>query len=300
MRTSGCARTCGRDGPNGQPGTRRDCEGGSEAIRRWREQHLGARLDLREAVLCEVDLSGADLRHARVDGADLHHANLQGANLGGAKLLGTKLRGAKLADAQMQGAKISRAILAAADLSRANLQGVSMLETYFGGTKMGGADFSGAHCFLTLFADVDLSQARGLDAVHHIGPSIISVGTLFESKGKIPAAFLRGAGVPDGLIQYVRSLTGAALEFYTCFISFTEADDAFSQRLHNDLQAAGVRCWRWKEKAKWGRTLTAEVDAAIREYDKLVVVLSEASLNAQPVIRQVERALQKEHQEALN
>lgn len=30
---------------------------GREAIRRWREQHLGARLDLREAVLCEVDHS---------------------------------------------------------------------------------------------------------------------------------------------------------------------------------------------------------------------------------------------------
>jgi hypothetical protein len=37
-----------------------------------------------------------------------------------------------------------------------------------------------------------------------------------------------------------------------------------------------------------------EVDESIRLYDKLVVILSAHSLQAEPVIREIERALQKE------
>ncbi len=86
----------------------------------------------------------------------------------------------------------------------------------------------------------------------------------------------------------------SALKFYSCFISFTESDDALSERLYNDLKASGVRCWRWKEDAKWGKTLMKSVDEAVRDYDKLIVICSEQSLNSPPVVREIERALQKE------
>jgi hypothetical protein len=92
----------------------------------------------------------------------------------------------------------------------------------------------------------------------------------------------------------MRSLTRQALEFYKCFISFTEADDSISKRLYYDLQGAGVRCWRWKEDAQWGKTLMRSIDEAVRFYDKLIVICSEQSLNSPAVIREVERALQKE------
>ncbi|MEW5702425.1 MAG: toll/interleukin-1 receptor domain-containing protein [Candidatus Zixiibacteriota bacterium] len=84
---------------------------------------------------------------------------------------------------------------------------------------------------------------------------------------------------------------------YTCFISFNDADDTFSERLYDDLQAKGVRCWRWKEDAPWGKTLMRSVDEAIRLYDKLIVICSEHSLKAEPVVREIERALQKEQRE---
>jgi hypothetical protein len=95
------------------------------------------------------------------------------------------------------------------------------------------------------------------------------------------------------LITFHRSLTGAALDFYSCFIYTTEADDAFSLRIYNDLQGEGVRCWRWKEDAKWGGTLMREVDEGARVYDKLVVICSKA----EPVVPEIERALQREQRE---
>jgi hypothetical protein len=51
---------------------------------------------------------------------------------------------------------------------------------------------------------------------------------------------------------------------------------------------------RWKEDAKWGKTLMRSIDEAVRIYDKLIVICSEQSLNAPAVIREMERALQKE------
>jgi hypothetical protein len=40
-----------------------------------------------------------------------------------------------------------------------------------------------------------------------------------------------------------------------------------------------------------------EIDTAIRHYDKLVVICSKHSLESPPVIREIERALQKEDRE---
>jgi len=45
----------------------------------------------------------------------------------------------------------------------------------------------------------------------------------------------------------------------------------------------------------WG-----EIDAAIRHYDKLVVICSKHSLQSPPVVREIERALQKEDREHKN
>lgn len=63
---------------------------------------------------------------------------------------------------------------------------------------------------LTILGDVNLSVAKGLETVNHIGPSTIGVDTIYKSKGTIPDAFLRGAGVPEALITYIPSLTSRA------------------------------------------------------------------------------------------
>jgi hypothetical protein len=156
------------------------------------------------------------------------------------------------------------------------------------------ADFTGVRLGYTTFVDNDLSRVVGLETVMHLAPSSIGIDTIYKSRGHIPEKLLRGCGVPEDFITFMRSLTTQSFRFHTCFISYTEADDAFSERLYIDLQIKGVRCWRWKEDAKWGKTLMRSIDEAVRIYDKLIVVCSEQSLNAPAVIREIERALQKE------
>jgi hypothetical protein len=190
-------------------------------------------MDFRRGNFGDVILHDADLRDARLAHADLRRANLFNANLHKAALEWTKLTGADLVAANLTAADLRRA-----DLTQARLTGANLASADLNGT-----DFSEAHVGGTVFANTDLSVARGLETVHHGGPSTIGIEVIYRSQGKIPEAFLRGAGVPDNFLTYMRSLAANPIEFYSCFISYSTKDQDFAERLHADLQSKGVRCW---------------------------------------------------------
>src|SRR5262249_36923558 len=54
------------------------------------------------------------------------------------------------------------------------------------------------------------------------------------------------------------------------------------------------------EDAKWGESLWGEIERGIRTYDRLIVVCSKNSLTSKPVLREIERALNREDQEQKN
>src|SRR5208282_2017482 len=58
-----------------------------------------------------------------------------------------------------------------------------------------------------------------------------------------------------------------------------------------------LRKSKFEENPKWAEPVWGEIDTAIRHYDKLVVICSKHSLQSPPVIREIERALQKEDRE---
>jgi uncharacterized protein YjbI with pentapeptide repeats len=236
------------------------------------------------------DLEGADIRECDLRGADLRGAFLWQANLYGANLAGVQAREAIFAGANLYRAEISGASLRGANLHATNLDGADL----------SGTDLSDAEIVDTTFGNNDLSMTKGLETVRHLGPSTIGIDTIYKSKGNIPDAFLRGAGVPEDFITYMKSLVGKAIDFYSCFISYSSKDDDFAQRLYADLQAKNVRYWKFDENAKWGEPVWGEIDTAIRHYDKLVVICSQHSLQSPPVIREIERALQKEDREHRN
>ena len=254
---------------------------------------------LRDADLRGTDLCGADISEAKLGGATLDNANLSGASLrwsklGGAELSETILRvadltradltGTYLGDADFSGANLSGADLSAAELGRTNLSGANLNETEFTGSLARG----------TCFADVDLSTAKGLETVVHTGPSSIGIDTVYRSHGKIPNSFLRGCGVPDEFIAYIGSMAGRRLEFYSCFISYSTHDQEFAERLHSDLQAEGVRCWFAPDDIKGGRKLHEQIDEAIRLHDKLLLILSQHSMNSEWVKTEIAKARKRE------
>lgn len=144
---------------------------------------------------------------------------------------------------------------------------------------------------------MDLSQTRGLDALYHQGPTTIGIDTVYRSRGEIPEVFLRGCGVPDNYIEYMCSLVGKPIEYYSYFISYSSQDDAFARRLYNDLQGAGVRCWFAPEDLPWGAKIRSGIDQAIRKHEKLLLVLSAQSVSSDWVEQEVETAQERERQE---
>jgi hypothetical protein len=240
---------------------------GIDAWNQWRKEHQEIAPGLSGAVL-----PGAVLTEAELSGADLRGADLRGAVLVGAMLLD-------------------------AHLAQADLRGAILIEADLSGAHLDGSDFTGARVGRTVFGDNDLSKVKGLETVQHKGPSTLGIDTIYKTKGDIPEAFLRGAGVPEDFIVYMRSLVGKAIEFYSCFISYSSKDNDFTQRLHSDLQQKGVRCWFAPEDLKIGDKFRTRIDESIRIYDKLMVVLSENSIRSPWVEDEVEAALEKEHKQ---
>jgi hypothetical protein len=149
-------------------------------------------------------------------------------------------------------------------------------------------------CASTVFASVDLSTVKGLKDVYHRGPSTIGIDTLYKSRGQIPKIFLRGCGVPDNMIAYAHSLSGEAIDFYSCFISHAHEDKAFARRVHDTLQGRGIRCWLDKHQIKPGQKIWDEVDRGIRLWDKVILCASKHSLTSWWVKDEIERAFAKE------
>ena len=82
------------------------------------------------------------------------------------------------------------------------------------------------------------------------------------------------------------SLLGHAIQFYSCFISYSSKDQPFVERLHADLQAKGVRCWFAPEDLKIGDRLEETIETAIRLRDKLLLILSETSVASAWVLKE--------------
>jgi TIR domain/Pentapeptide repeats (8 copies) len=250
---------------------------GVAAWNAWREENPKIRPDLSKA-----DLTGEDLSGANLSGAILSDANLTGAFLSGATLCDAILDEANLTGAYLGKANFSRAMLIEANLT---------------GAYLGEANFSGASIGWTIWGDVDLRTVRGLETVEHAGPSTIDIHTLYRSHGNIPEVFLRGAGVPEDFLTYVKSLVGRPYEFYSCFISYSSKDQEFAERLHEDLQNKGIRCWFAPHDVQGGRKLHEQIDQAIHVHERLLLILSSHSMNSEWVKTEIAKARQREVQE---
>jgi uncharacterized protein YjbI with pentapeptide repeats len=229
------------------------------------------------------------LESSNFSNAMLTGGSLEGAILDGALFIGTYILSAPLKDASLIAANLMGAKLVGTDLSGANLRGTNLANAY-----VNGADFSNATAEWTVFGSMDLSGAKGLEAVRHTGPSHIDIATLYKSKGDIPEVFLRGSGVPEPMITFAKSLVGKAFEFYRSFISYSSRDQVFATKLYADLRVRGVQVWFAQEDLKIGDRLDATIDDAIRLSEKLIIVLSNNSIESAWVRREAKRGLEKE------
>lgn len=239
-----------------------------DAWNEWRAAHPKIVPNLEAA-----ELRGATLRARNLGAANLQRADLHRTDLGVTRFVLASLDFADLSGADMRRADLRRANLTGANLRGANLHGALLGETNFGGTN--------------------LTDTQGLNQCAHSAPSILDWRVL-KNFPHLPLSFLRGCGLPDRLIEYLPSLREEAIQSYTCFISYSSADQMFAERLYADLQNNGVRCWFAPEDMRIGDKIWDAIEEAICLRDKVVLILSEASITSEWVEDEVTKAFAEE------
>jgi TIR domain len=140
-------------------------------------------------------------------------------------------------------------------------------------------------------------MVRGLETVHHWGPSSIGFDTLYRSVGNIPEVFFRGAGVPDEVINFIKSQVGRPFKYPSCFISYSTKDQEFGERFYTDLGSKGVPCWFASHDVQGGRKLYEQIIQAIHTHERLLLILSPHSMASEWVRTEIAIARQREVQE---
>jgi uncharacterized protein YjbI with pentapeptide repeats len=279
----------------------------------WRSENPVQHVELVGADLRGLNLSGADLSWGDFTRADLRGVVLRNANLFNTKFTRAQLLGADLREANGYQSEYYRADLTGADLTNADLRGAKfhnadlrgailrgadLFRVDFIGTHLAGADFSDARCASTTFANLDLSDSVGLMKAKHAGPSHVDISTLLKSKLAIPDAFLSGVGIPEFLARSLSaSLRGMSTgPFHSCFISYSSSDDDFASALYSRMRAEGLRVWFAPENIRGGAKIIEQIERAIQDYDKLLLVLSGRSMTSPWVVTEIRNALEAERQ----
>lgn len=308
---------------------------GADAWNAWRALHPDTYFSLSDRKIRDMKLPGVNLTGAYLQNTEFHDVDLQGADLSGADLYGTKfldsqlngvnfagsqffqshfvnvqLNGANFTEAEMVSvefadvdlwdakfcrAKISNCQFLSVGIINADLSDARFQDVHFSDANLTDTDFKGAEFKQAAFTATNLAAVKNLDTCKHSGPSAIDFPTLKVS-GPLPPSFLRGCGFPDSVIRYLNSSFSREQDFYSCFISYSHADQAFAVRLYKRLQARGVRCWLDKHELEPGDDLHDKIQQGIRRWDKTLLCCSRAAMTSWWVDNEIKIAFAKEEE----
>ena len=91
-------------------------------------------------------------------------------------------------------------------------------------------------------------------------------------------------------MQYFRNHPG----FSSCFISYSTRDSAFAKTLHDHLEAKGVQCWLAEHDIQPGRRIVDQLEEAIDSRERVLLILSENSIQSPWVNFEIRRARDRE------
>ncbi len=102
--------------------------------------------------------------------------------------------------------------------------------------------------------------------------------------------------MPEDFIADLPSLIGTMqpIQYQSCFISDSSQDEEFARRLHEKLRGEKLRVWFAPEDMQGGQKLIEQIDRAIQVNDRLLLVLSEHSMNSEWVKTEIRKARQAE------
>lgn len=81
---------------------------------------------------------------------------------------------------------------------------------------------------------------------------------------------------------------------YSCFVCYSHKDEDFAKQLYSRLRSANIKAFYAPEDVKGGEKLHEQIDQAIQTHDKLLIILSENSLDSDWVMTEIRKARKAE------
>lgn len=131
-------------------------------------------------------------------------------------------------------------------------------------------------------------------------PDDVHVRVLSMNLRKTLEQYYIDEGIDDYILLYIpQRQFGVAWRhalntFYSCFISYSHADESFAHRLHITLECRGIQCWLDEHQLLPGDDIYEQVDRGIRSWDKVLLCCSKNSLASWWVDNEIATAFDKE------
>lgn len=289
-------------------------------------EELHARIGQGETYFCDSDLSGQIFDSVSLGGVYLFQSKFDGAIFRGCTFDQTKLIGSTFIDAKFSNTTFEHCIMMGSDLFRSILRDTRLLfcdarGAFFGETEffrclLFGNWLGEATFFATRFLDTPIAINDLSETKHPEQYSIVDVATLHKSAAILLAAataeygsdemnlharksledvdsiqrFFRACGVPPEAIGLFRRWL-LAPEYASVFISYSTQDEAFAKELDRELRKRGIDVWFAPHSIRGGRTILEQVTAAISRQERVILILSESSMQSGWVETEIRHAI---------
>lgn len=264
--------------------------------------------DFSEAIINECGFIGSDLSGSKFVHADLSKSNFARANLTGCNFYHASLAWCNLNLANFSGSKLTHADLCASMIWRADFSQTLLTGARFSGALLKSVLLSGARAaYLTLVGtsliDLDLSVFVNARITKHEEPADIDWRAIARSL-RLPRArlkrFLVKVGMPASIakwaIEAAHALDPMALftMMQSTFISYGVPDEKFAIALRDELHKNGVITFLFRDNAVPGQKLHRMMRDGVNQYDRVILICSEVSLDRTGVLNEIEETLQRE------
>jgi hypothetical protein len=254
-----------------------------------------------------ADLSSSIFKNADLSDSNFARANLAGCNFNQADLSFCNLNLADCSSAKFTDAELGKAEMWGADFSHTLLTGAVFYNTILKSVRLTGARATRLTLEGTLLSNLDLSV--------FVNARIIRKGHFEKEASTIDwSAIARSLHLPhDRLKQFLvkvsmpESVANRMIEaaqyldpkylsttMQSTFISYGTPDEKFAITLRNELQKNGVTTFLFRYDAIPGQKLHHMMRDGVNNYERVVLICSEASLDRPGVLNEIEETLQRE------
>ena len=165
-----------------------------------------------------------------------------------------------------------------------------------------------------ILTDLDMPNMDGLGLLTVLGqthptiPVVIMTGVgteqlAFESLRRGAASYIPKISLNSHLCDIVervlelraRHTDAVGVTYFSCFISYSHEDETFCQKLYDSLSQHNVPLWFAPKDMMGGRKIHEQIAGGIRDFDKLLLVLSSHSMHSKWVATEITHAVEREH-----